>query len=281
MPPASRDPAASRATLQIDRRAVESRAGSRAALAAARCKSLPYAQLFGARRGSFTGAVADVTGLVAAADGGTPFLDALGEMPHDVQAALLRFLDTRGEYCRLGETQARRVSVQVVCAANVALDDPDYRSGRFRHDLGYRLAAAVLRVPPRCERRDDILGCLHGRTLGPGGPSVASCLAPAALDLGLSDDWPGNFRDLENFVERLLRTAESGSLSVELCQRLLQEGRAQARSPHALAADPRSSGRDAVRSAGISFTASSSSTSSRAMSGTRPSRWSCRSRDLV
>lgn len=188
-------------------------------------KQLLYAQLFGARRGSFTGAVTDVQGLVESADGGTLFFDELGEMSMEVQAALLRFLDTHGEYCRLGDTQARRVSVQVVCATNQPLDDPSYRSGHFRDDLWYRLASAVIWVPPLRERREDILAYLHHRTL-PGSPhSVATCLSKAAIDCVLADEWPGNFRDLENFVHRLPSVTEPGAIDAELCRQHLQEGR--------------------------------------------------------
>ena len=95
----------------------------------------------------------------------------------EVQAALLRFLDTHGEYCRLGDTQARRVSVQVVCATNQPLDDPSYRSGHFRDDLWYRLASAVIWVPPLRERREDILAYLHHRTL-PGSPHPLRPVCP-------------------------------------------------------------------------------------------------------
>lgn len=188
-------------------------------------KQLLYAQLFGARRGSFTGAVADITGLIESADGGTLFLDELAEMPLEVQAALLRFLDTRGEYCRLGDTRSRRVSVQVVCATNAPLEDPSFRTGRFRNDLWYRLASAVLLVPPLRERREDISAYLSSRILYGSDRSVAECLSPQALKLVLDDEWPGNFRDLENFIERLPSSAGYGSLSAELCLRLLHEGR--------------------------------------------------------
>lgn len=189
-------------------------------------KQLLYAQLFGARRGSFTGAVSDVTGLIESADGGTLFLDELAEMTLEVQAALLRFLDTRGEYCRLGDTRSRRVTVQVVCATNAPLDDPSYRTGRFRNDLWYRLASAVLLVPPLRERREDILAFLRSRIQSKNKRSVAECLSPEALQLVLDDEWPGNFRDLENFIDRLPPSADPGSLSAERCRQLLREGRA-------------------------------------------------------
>lgn len=194
-------------------------------------KELLHAQLFGARRGSFTGAVADVPGLIEAAHGGTLFLDELGEMSLDVQKALLRFLDARGEYYRLGDTRPRHADVQIVCASNIALDDPAYRADRFRHDLWYRLAATVLRIPPLCERRDDILAFLRSQTLPGTSLCIAECLTKDALALVLADSWPGNFRDLENFCERLPLTTRPNGIDLQACQRALLEGRVHSVQP--------------------------------------------------
>jgi len=188
-------------------------------------KQLLYAQLFGARRGSFTGATANLTGLLEAADGGTLFLDELGEMPMEVQAALLRFLDTHGEYYSLGDTRPRRASVQVVCATNAALNEPRYRDGRFRNDLWYRLASVVLAVPPLATRREDTIGYLYLRKLAGGTLSVAECLSKEALGVILDEPWPGNFRELESFVERLPATQAAASISAEQCRSVLREGR--------------------------------------------------------
>lgn len=207
-------------------------------------KQLLYAQLFGARRGSFTGAVSDITGLIEAADGGTMFLDELAEMPLEVQSALLRFLDTRGEYFRLGDARSRRVTVQVVCATNAPLNDQSHRAGRFRNDLWYRLASSVLLIPPLRERREDIAAYLRSRMLSGSARSVAECLSPAAFNLVLDDEWPGNFRDLENFIERLPPSADRGSLSAELCLRLLHEGRVGT----IPTAEPRATAKPLVRS---------------------------------
>lgn len=188
-------------------------------------KELLYAQLFGARRGSFTGAIADIAGLIEAADGGTLFMDELAEMSLDVQKALLRFLDSRGEYYRLGETRARRADVQIVCATNVPLDETAFRSGRFRDDLWFRLASSVIHVPPLRERPDDILAYLHSRSLHGGKLRIAECLTPEALDLVLHDSWPGNFRDLENFVDRLPAVSRPHGIDRATCERALREGR--------------------------------------------------------
>lgn len=194
-------------------------------------KDLLHAQLFGARRGSFTGAVADVVGLIEAANGGTLFLDELGEMNAEVQKALLRFLDSRGEYYRLGDTRPRIADVQIVCASNVDLDDASCRSQLFRSDLWYRLASTVLRIPPLCERPDDILAFLSSRSLTGTKLRVAECLTQEALEAVLRDSWPGNFRDLENFIERLQPVSRPQSIDLQTCERALQEGRASSASP--------------------------------------------------
>lgn len=188
-------------------------------------KDLLYAQLFGARRGSFTGAATDVPGLVEAAAGGTLFLDELGEMSPDVQKALLRFLDSRGEYYRLGDARARRADIQIVCASNVPLNDPTYRSGRFRDDLWYRLAASVIVVPPLHERPEDIRAFLYSRRLPGTNLRVAESMTQDALDALLRDPWPGNFRDLENFIDRLPAVSSPLGIDRTLCEQALQEGR--------------------------------------------------------
>ena len=112
------------------------------------------AQLFGYRRGAFTGASGDHPGVVRAAEGGTLFLDEIGEMPLDVQPKLLRFLES-GEIFPLGETQPVHVNVRVVAATNADLDRL-VAEGRFREDLFYRLNVVRLRVPPLRDRREEI-----------------------------------------------------------------------------------------------------------------------------
>ena len=94
-------------------------------------ENLLYSQLFGAKKGSFTGANTDLVGVVEAANDGTLFLDEVGDMDLEVQKALLRFLDSRGEYYRLGDSQPRHTNVQIVCATNVSLDNPALRRGSF------------------------------------------------------------------------------------------------------------------------------------------------------
>ena len=123
-----------------------------------------HAQLFGACGWSFTGAAADSTGLVEAAHSGTLFLDELGEMNPEMQRSLLRFLDSRGEYYRLGDSQQRHSDVQLVCGSSAPLDDPAYRCGRFRDDLWYRLATCIIHVSPLDTRPEDVRACLELRT---------------------------------------------------------------------------------------------------------------------
>lgn len=188
-------------------------------------EDLLYAQLFGAKKGSFTGAATDLVGVVEAANDGTLFLDEVGDMDLEVQKALLRFLDSRGEYYRLGDTQPRHTNVQIVCATNVQLDNAILRQGKFRDDLWYRLAVKVVRVPPLAERQEDIVAYLKMRTLRGGQIKAYEALSPAALRLVLSDPWPGNFRDLENFVDRLPAHSSPGSLSEEVCHAALSQGR--------------------------------------------------------
>jgi len=188
-------------------------------------ENLLYAQLFGAKKGAYTGAVQDVVGVVEAAHEGTLFLDEIGEMDLGVQKALMRFLGSRGEYQRLGDTQTRRAHVQIVCATNAPLDNPAERRGKFRDDLWYRLAVKVVHVPPLSERREDVLGFLKARFLRGGQIRAIDALSPAALQMVLKDPWPGNFRDLENFVDRLPATALPGALDEKTCGAALHEGR--------------------------------------------------------
>ena len=161
---------------------------------------LALSQLFGHRKGAFTGAHAEGVGLVEAAHGGTLFLDEAGELPLDVQVTLLRFLES-GEYLRLGETQVRRADVRIIAATNRVLRGGDAER-LFRRDLLYRLNEIEIRLPALRERVDDIVplarhfltfyGGLEGPRLTHDGESLL-----------LSYGWPGNVRELENVMKRL------------------------------------------------------------------------------
>jgi DNA-binding NtrC family response regulator len=180
------------------------------------CAALPRelveSELFGHEKGAFTGAVQQRRGRFELADGGTLFLDEIGEMPLDAQAKLLRVLQER-EFERVGGTRVLRTDVRVIAATNRDLR-AHISGGAFRADLFYRLNVFPLAIPPLRERREDIpqlirhFAAKSARKLGRAVPD----LAPALLDRGMSYDWPGNIRELENFVERALIVSVDGVL---------------------------------------------------------------------
>ena len=204
---------------------------------------LALSQLFGHRKGAFTGAHAEGVGLVEAANGGTLFLDETGELPLDVQVTLLRFLET-GEYLRLGETQVRRADVRIIAATNRALRG-EAAEERFRRDLLYRLNEIEIRLPALRERVEDVVPlarhflAFYG---GLDGPRLSS-EAEAVL---LAYAWPGNVRELENIMKRLAALHEGeGAIGAAAILPLLAEPPA----PHAEVADRRTSERDAILAA--------------------------------
>jgi len=166
------------------------------------CGALPdtllETELFGHKRGAFSGAVDARVGLLEAADGGTLFLDEIGEMSAAMQIRLLRTLDS-GEVRRVGEERAFHVDVRVVAATAKDLSR-EAAAGRFRWDLYYRVATIVAHVPPLRRRRDDIpllvqhFAALGGRRLR---------FTSDATDMLRRYEWPGNIRELRNLVERL------------------------------------------------------------------------------
>jgi DNA-binding NtrC family response regulator len=192
---------------------------------------LLYAQLFGARRGAFTGAVADLPGLVEAAHGGTLFLDELADMDASTQRALLRFLDRRGEYLRLGDIRPRYADVQIVCATGRDLASEKFRAGGFREDLWYRLAVRVVHVPPLQQRPDDLIALLRARVARGSKCSILEAMTPAALQRVLAEAWPGNFRDIENFLQRLPEVTRAGTIDHVVVERALAEGQSPPASP--------------------------------------------------
>ncbi len=167
-------------------------------------------ELFGHARGAYTGATADHPGLFEAADGGTVFLDEIGEMPPSMQAKLLRVLET-GEVRRIGETRTRRVDVRVLCATHRDLDAM-VEDGSFRGDLLYRLRSFIIPLPPLRERREDIpllaLHFLERWAVIHGLPRRGLTVEAMSLLEGYS--WPGNVRELEHAMERLFVLAGDG-----------------------------------------------------------------------
>jgi DNA-binding NtrC family response regulator len=163
-------------------------------------ETLLESELFGHEKGAFTGATERKAGHLASADGGTVFLDEIGEVSPAMQVKLLRFLQDR-EFVAVGSTEVRRVDVRVIAATNLDLGQA-VREGRFREDLFYRLNVFAIHVPPLRERRDDIaplaLRFLALRGLPP------EKLGPEARDRLRELPWPGNVRELENTLERAL-----------------------------------------------------------------------------
>jgi len=162
---------------------------------------LALSQLFGHRRGAFTGAHADGVGFVEAAHTGTLFLDEIGELPADVQVTLLRFLES-GEYLRLGETQVRRADVRIVGATHVDLRRA-VAEKQFRADLFYRLHELEIELPALRDRTEDILP-LARHFLRAYGGDASPMIDDATASLLVSHPWPGNVRELENCIKRAL-----------------------------------------------------------------------------
>ncbi len=183
------------------------------------CPTIPSelmeSELFGHRKGSFTGAIRDHVGRVAACEGGTLFLDEIGDLPLKLQPKLLRFLQDH-EYERIGDTQTRKADVRVIAATNRDIDKM-VSAGTFRDDLFFRLNVIRIHVPSLRERREDI-------------PALAehflaqSCrrnnrriprLTPDAVHALLEQQWKGNIRELENFMSRLTVLCDKETIEVE------------------------------------------------------------------
>jgi transcriptional regulator with GAF, ATPase, and Fis domain len=171
-------------------------------------ENLLESELFGHKRGAFTGATEEKKGLFEIADGGTLFLDEVGEMPLSLQAKLLRVLQ-EGEVRPVGANTARRVNVRIVAATNRNLEK-EVAEGRFREDLYYRLKVFPLRVPALRERREDVpLLAAHflERYTREFAREIAGFTQPA-LELLQAYAWPGNVRELENEVQRAVIQAD-------------------------------------------------------------------------
>ncbi len=177
---------------------------------AAMPENLLESELFGHKKGAFTGAHEEKKGLFEIADGGTLFLDEVTEMPLSLQSKLLRALQ-EGEIRPVGATQERRVNVRIVAATNRNLEK-EVAEGRFREDLYYRLKVFPLRVPPLRERREDVpLLATHflahySTELG----KPAGGFSQQAMELLQSYDWPGNVRELQNEVQRIVIQIDPG-----------------------------------------------------------------------
>ena len=179
-------------------------------------ETLIESELFGYKRGAFTDARTDHAGLFLEADGGTIFLDEIGELPPPLQAKLLRVLQER-ELRPLGATRSEKIDVRVVAATNRELESR-LRAGQFREDLYYRLNVIHIAVPPLRSRVEDILPLTEhfmGAARRRGVSSPAKTVSPSAVKAPLAYPRPGNVRELENFIERALALCDGEQVGVD------------------------------------------------------------------
>ena len=184
------------------------------------CSAIPReifeSEFFGHARGAFTGALHERPGRFQIADGGTIFLDEVGDLPVDMQPKLLRVLQ-EGEYERVGDDRTRTVDVRVIAATNHHLAD-EVRACRFRRDLFYRLNVFPLELPPLRARKDDIpqlathlVASMSKRHRVPAPP-----LTPEDIEWLQRYDWPGNIRELQNVIERAVILSNRGRLPLDV-----------------------------------------------------------------
>jgi transcriptional regulator with PAS, ATPase and Fis domain len=176
-------------------------------------KDLLESELFGHEKGAFTGAHQLKKGKMELADGGTVFLDEVGDITPELQTKLLRFLQER-EFERVGGTRPMRVEVRIIAATNRDLDG-DIKQGRFREDLYYRLNVVPIRLPPLRERKEDVpeLAKFFLRRFSKETKKNFSEIDPGALDKLLAYRWPGNVRELANVIERAVVLGPGPELS--------------------------------------------------------------------
>ncbi len=174
--------------------------------------TLIESELFGYEKGAFTGALKSKTGLFHAANGGTIFLDEIGELPLEMQGKLLRVLQEK-EVRPVGSNQRTKVEVRVVAATNRDLEAA-YRNGTFRKDLYFRLNVVTVHIPPLRERRSDIPMLVHW-FLERYAPSSGAVVTNSAMKCLMEYDWPGNVRELENCIERALALGDRHTIDVD------------------------------------------------------------------
>jgi transcriptional regulator with GAF, ATPase, and Fis domain len=182
------------------------------------CSALPEAlmesELFGHERGAFTGADRQKRGLLESADGGTVFLDEIGEMVPGLQAKMLRFLEEKS-FKRVGGSVDLRVDVRIVAATNRKLET-EVKEGRFREDLYYRLNVLPIELPPLRAKPEDIplLVNYYVDTYNQEFRKRVRGVEPNAIDALKTYGWPGNVRELRNVVERAMLLAEGPTLTL-------------------------------------------------------------------
>src|SRR5678809_1325163 len=188
-------------------------------------KDLIESELFGYKKGAFTGATMDKEGLFEMAEGGSLLLDEIGEMPSYLQTKLLRVLQER-EYRPIGSDRIVHVDFRLICATNIDLDSA-LRDGRLREDLYFRINTITLRVPALRERTEDIpLLCEHFlEKYKTRHQRNVKSIAPAAYHLLIRNRWPGNVRELENAIERAVLVSKTGEiLPNDLPEPIREEG---------------------------------------------------------
>jgi two-component system response regulator GlrR len=194
---------------------------------AVNCAAIPEnlleSELFGHRKGSFTGAHYDHKGLIPSADGGTLFLDEIGDMPLPLQAKLLRVLQDR-EVRPVGATQSVPVDVRIISATHRDLES-QMKSGQFREDLYYRLNVVSLSLASLAERREDIVPLAQHflTTVAKRYVKDVRAFTPEALELLLAAPWPGNVRQLLNVVEQVVALSPGGVIPPSLVQQALRQ----------------------------------------------------------
>ncbi len=182
------------------------------------CTSLPAnlieSELFGREKGAFTGANVRQMGRFELADGGTIFLDEIGEMPLELQSKLLRFIQD-GEFERLGNPRTIKVNVRIIAASNRNLEE-EIRNGRFREDLFYRLNVFPITIPPLRQRTEDIPLLVHhfitkfNKKMG----KKIESISKETIKVLQEYSWPGNVRELESVIERAIITSQGTTLQV-------------------------------------------------------------------
>ena len=177
-------------------------------------KELLESEMFGHKAGSFTGALKDKKGLFEEANNGTIFLDEIGEMAFELQAKLLRILET-GEYIKIGDTKPTHVNVRIIAATNRNLTE-EIKAGRFREDLFYRLSVFQVHLPALRERTGDIriLATAFAKSFSEKLSYTVNEMTPAFLHALEQQPWKGNIRELRNVIERSLIVCEGGHLDV-------------------------------------------------------------------
>jgi two-component system, NtrC family, response regulator len=178
-------------------------------------KEILESELFGHKTGAFTGATRDKKGLIEEADLGTLFLDEIGEMPIDLQAKLLRVLET-GEFIKVGDTRSTRVNVRIIAATNRDLQQ-EAAAGQFREDLFYRLNVFTITLPSLRDRKKDIplLAEYYLHFFAKKGNKRIDSISPEFLEHLQHHDWKGNIRELKNIIERAVILSDGPALTID------------------------------------------------------------------